>query len=204
MSANPPTPGIWLRPTEATDLFHMNQLPESARDCRRLQSLRGWGHEQAKTVFGRGTRPRSSDGAGSSAFSRRRRFGAGVPGARWKMSSLLRWNGSGGSTTTASSDPSGMRPQPSTKRHTTTAWRPRPSRPDSTQTVSDTPAAIHPEARPASHANSNPDTRPRQPTTTEAAEKGGRDIGACPGRVGRRGGCEAGGPPVQRLGAFRV
>lgn len=88
--------------------------------------------------------------------------------------------------------------------HTTTAWRPRPSRPDSTQTVSDTPAAIHPEARPASHANSNPDTRPRQPTTTEAAEKGGRDIGACPGRVGRRGGCEAGGPPVQRLGAFRV
>ncbi|CAN5621925.1 hypothetical protein BH23GEM9_BH23GEM9_26830 [soil metagenome] len=55
---------------------------------------------------------------------------------------LLRWNGSGGATTTASSNPSGTCPQPSTRGHTTTVWRLRPSRPDSSETVSAKAGAI--------------------------------------------------------------
>jgi hypothetical protein len=35
---------------------------EPPRDCRRLHSVRGWGHGDEKAVFGRGTRACGSDG----------------------------------------------------------------------------------------------------------------------------------------------
>ena len=74
--------------------------------------------------------------------SRRRSFGDGVRGAVSRTSSSPPWNGSGGSTPTASSDPSAMYPLRSTRRPTTLVWRLNPSPPDSTHRVSDESGAV--------------------------------------------------------------
>ncbi len=73
---------------------------------------------------------------GRSASSRPRSFAGRVPGATSRMSSSPPWNGSGGSTTTASSAPSVTSPRWSMKRSITVAGRLSPSPPDSTHRVS--------------------------------------------------------------------